>query len=246
MLDGDLTLDLALRIVLAIALGGAIGLERQWGVPRATGIRTNALVAVGSALFVIVGADGLAGGLGADPSRVAAQVVSGIGFLGAGVIIRDGLNIRGLTTAATLWCAAAVGSLAGAGLPWLALIGATAVVGTNVLLRPLGRLVNRRTQNSFDGDTDDEDNVMHVFSVEATTNERSEQRIRALMLGEISRPDIVLRSLRVTTKSGARLLIRAVVSVSSDVETLEEAVARIAMDPEVSSSRWREVVDPYE
>lgn len=245
MLDGILTLDLALRILLAIALGGAIGLERQWGVPRATGIRTNALVAVGSALFVIVGADGLSGGVGADPTRVAAQIVSGIGFLGAGVIIRDGFNIRGLTTAATLWCAAAVGSLAGAGLPWLALIGATAVVGTNVLLRPLGKLVNRRTQNSFDGDTDD-DISMHVYSVEATTNERSEQRIRALLLGEISRPDIVLRSLRVTTKSGARLLIRAVVSVPSDVEALEEAVARIAMDPEVSSSRWREVADPFE
>jgi putative Mg2+ transporter-C (MgtC) family protein len=102
--DPGVILDLTFRIFVAIALGAAIGLERQWRL-RTAGIRTNALVSVGAALFVIVGAVGL-GGPNADPTRVAAQVVSGIGFLGAGVILRDGFNIRGLTTAATLLCAA--------------------------------------------------------------------------------------------------------------------------------------------
>jgi putative Mg2+ transporter-C (MgtC) family protein len=83
----------------------------------------------------------------ADPTRVAAQIVSGIGFLGAGVILRDGLNVRRLNTAATLWCSAAVGSLAGAGLYVIALAGTAVIVGVNVLLRPPGRVVDRRPEN---------------------------------------------------------------------------------------------------
>jgi putative Mg2+ transporter-C (MgtC) family protein len=98
----DVLLDMLFRVATAIVLGASIGLERQWRL-RTAGIRTNALVSVGAALFVIVGAVGLGHDAGADPTRVAAQVVSGIGFLGAGIILRDGLNIRGLTTAATLW-----------------------------------------------------------------------------------------------------------------------------------------------
>lgn len=157
MSDPLVIADLSFRVLLAVVLGAAIGLERQLGI-RATGIRTNALVSAGAALFVIVGAgDALASGPSADPTRVAAQVVSGIGFLGAGVIIRDGLNVRGLTTAATLWCAAAVGSLAGAGVPWMASIGAVAILSTNVLLRPLGRMVNRRSRPSEILQDDDDD-----------------------------------------------------------------------------------------
>src|SRR6478672_1946527 len=112
------TVEMLLRLGAGIGLGTVIGLERQYRA-RLAGLRTNALVAVGATLFVLLSAHGF-GGLttsgDADPTRVAAQIVSGIGFLGAGVIMRDGLNVRGLNTAATLWCSAAVGSLAGAGL----------------------------------------------------------------------------------------------------------------------------------
>jgi putative Mg2+ transporter-C (MgtC) family protein len=110
-----------LRVAVAAALGGAVGLERELR-EREAGFRTHMLVAVGSALFTLVSAYGfrefLVGGgavIRADPTRIAAQIVTGIGFLGAGAIIRQGLSIRGLTTAATLWVVAAIGLAAGAG-----------------------------------------------------------------------------------------------------------------------------------
>jgi len=103
----------ALGMGKACAVGAAIGFERQWR-QRLAGLRTNTLVALGAASLVVF--DGLFSG-GTASTRVAAQVVSGIGFLGAGIIFREGLNVRGLNTAATLWCSAAVGVLAGGGEP---------------------------------------------------------------------------------------------------------------------------------
>jgi putative Mg2+ transporter-C (MgtC) family protein len=99
----------ALNLAAAFVLGSLIGAERQWR-QRMAGLRTNALVATGAALFVILGMP-----TPDNAMRVAAQVVSGIGFLGAGVIMREGLTVRGLNTAATLWCSAAVGTLSGSG-----------------------------------------------------------------------------------------------------------------------------------
>lgn len=95
-------LDCTVRIVLGTALGALIGLERQLRA-RSAGIRTNALVALGSTLFVLVSEMAVAGGSSGDPTRVAAQVASGIGFLGAGVILKHGASVSGLNTAATLW-----------------------------------------------------------------------------------------------------------------------------------------------
>src|SRR4051812_44253434 len=122
-----------LRLSLAAALGGAVGFERELR-EREAGLRTHMLVAVGSALFTIVSAYGfhefLTSGqsvVRADPTRIAAQIVTGIGFLGAGAIIRQGLSVRGLTTAATLWVVAAIGMASGAGYYSAAFI-TTAVV----------------------------------------------------------------------------------------------------------------------
>ncbi|MER3554881.1 MAG: magnesium transporter [Meiothermus sp.] len=125
--------EFTLRLVVALALGAAIGFERSRRQGLA-GIRTNALVACGAAQFVM-----LSGLMGAgDPTRIAAQVVSGVGFLGAGVILRDGgISVRGLNTAATLWGAAAVGSLSGAGFILYALPGTLAIVFANLVLRGL-------------------------------------------------------------------------------------------------------------
>src|SRR3954467_1495431 len=102
-----------LRLGVAAVLGGAIGAERELR-ERAAGLRTHAVVCVGSALFTLVSAYGFAEFRVVDPTRIAAQIVSGIGFLGAGAIIRQGLSVRGLTTAATLWLVAAIGMAAGA------------------------------------------------------------------------------------------------------------------------------------
>lgn len=136
------TVEMLLRLGAGVGLGTVIGFERQYRA-RMAGLRTNALVAGGATLFVLLSAHGFSGD-SADPTRVAAQIVSGIGFLGGGVILREGLTVRGLNTAATLWCAAAVGSLAGAGLYEAAVAGASVVVAVNTVLRPIGRVVDRR------------------------------------------------------------------------------------------------------
>jgi putative Mg2+ transporter-C (MgtC) family protein len=132
--------DTLLRLGIAAALGGAIGFERELD-EKAAGLRTHMLVSLGAALFTMVGAYGfhdfLTGGAAvvrADPGRIAAQVVTGIGFLGAGVIFRQGFTIRGLTTAASLWVVAAIGMAAGAGF-WEGAVIAT--VAGLISLRPL-------------------------------------------------------------------------------------------------------------
>ncbi len=134
-------LDLFLRVGLAVLLGVAIGLERQWR-SRMAGLQTMALVSMGSALFTIMGAyDFPSQG---DRNRVAAQIVTGIGFLGAGVIVKEGMTVAGLNTAATLWATGAVGALCGVWMWREAVVGAVLVVIGNGLLYPLARWIDKR------------------------------------------------------------------------------------------------------
>lgn len=128
-----------LRLILACVLGGMIGLERDLH-GRNAGIRTNMLVCVGSALFTIVSISVQ----GADPSRIAAQIVCGIGFLGAGAILKDGFNIRGLTTAAYMWFIAAVGISCGLGQWVLSSVGAIGVLGLTISVKCMERMLPRR------------------------------------------------------------------------------------------------------
>jgi putative Mg2+ transporter-C (MgtC) family protein len=135
-LDPHLTwLEALARIAVAAGLGGVVGVERELD-EKAAGLRTHMLVSVGSALFTLVGAYGFSDfpSRTIDPTRVAAQVVTGIGFLGAGLIFRQGFTIRGLTTAASLWLVAAIGMAAGAGF-WKGAVIATIVA--LISLRPL-------------------------------------------------------------------------------------------------------------
>ena len=132
------TLDVLLRLGLAALLTGAIGAERELR-ERSAGLRTYMLVGVGSALFTLVSAYAWSdfvqtGEARIDPTRIAAQIVTGVGFLGAGAILRQGLSVRGLTTAAGLWAAAAIGMAAAAGF-WVAAVATTAIV--MVALAPL-------------------------------------------------------------------------------------------------------------
>jgi putative Mg2+ transporter-C (MgtC) family protein len=147
--------DVAIRLFAAAALGGAIGLEREVR-EREAGLRTHLLVSVGAALFTLVSAYGWSdftfsarSGVTFDPTRIAAQIVTGIGFLGAGAIIRQGLSVRGLTTAATLWLAAAIGMASGAGY-WEAAVIAT--VGAIITLWPLRIVAHRMMKYLRPGD----------------------------------------------------------------------------------------------
>ncbi|MGH2406806.1 MAG: MgtC/SapB family protein [Candidatus Limnocylindrales bacterium] len=141
MPSGDFAfqLDLVLRLLAAALLGAAVGLEREFH-DHPAGTRTHLLVAMGAALFTVLSAHGFGGpGVNVDPTRIAAQIVTGIGFLGAGAIIHYGTSVRGLTTAASLWATAAIGLAAGAGLYLLAAITTAVVV---VSLGPLNRIVS--------------------------------------------------------------------------------------------------------
>jgi putative Mg2+ transporter-C (MgtC) family protein len=142
VIDIATQLDLSARIIVAAILGAIIGLEREiHGHP--AGIRTHILVALGSAIFTVLSIQGfgsVAPGTTFDPTRIAAQIVTGIGFLGAGAILKDGTIIRGLTTAASLWATAAVGLAAGAGDDVIAGVGAILIV---VSLWPLQTLIER-------------------------------------------------------------------------------------------------------
>jgi putative Mg2+ transporter-C (MgtC) family protein len=141
MLDLTTQLDFAARLIVAAALGGLIGAEREiHGHP--AGIRTHMLVALGSALFTVLSIHGFGQGPGSgiDPTRIAAQIVTGIGFLGAGAILKDGVVIRGLTTAASLWATAAVGLATGAGEYVIALVSAAVIL---VSLWPINALAER-------------------------------------------------------------------------------------------------------
>lgn len=133
-------LDTLVSLLTAFGLGAAIGLERQVR-QRTAGLRTNTLVAVGAAAFVVL-ADRLEGPSGAV--RVIAYVVSGVGFLGAGAIMKEGANVTGLNTAATLWGSAAVGACAGSHLVAEAVLAALFVLASNTLLRPVANRINRR------------------------------------------------------------------------------------------------------
>ena len=136
--DLDALINSAICLAAAFVFGALIGAERQYR-QRSAGLRTNALVAVGAAAFVDFGLR--IGGLAS--TQVMANVVSGIGFLGAGAIMKEGLNIRGLNTAATLWCSAAVGAGSGAGLVIESAMLTGFVIAGNTLLRPLVNRINR-------------------------------------------------------------------------------------------------------
>ena len=130
------------RLLLAAVLGGAIGAERELS-DQAAGLRTHMLLTIGACLFTLISAYGFGSGIGTDPSRLAAQIVTGIGFLGGGAIVRHGLTVKGLTTAASIWATASVGVAIGAGSYVLGIGGTVLVVGTLFGLRRVSNLLQR-------------------------------------------------------------------------------------------------------
>ncbi|CAM4520259.1 MgtC/SapB family protein [Nocardia ninae] len=224
------TVEMILRLLAGVGLGAAIGFERQYRA-RMAGLRTNALVAAGATLFVLLSAHGFSGGT-ADPTRVAAQIVSGIGFLGAGVIIRDGLNVRGLNTAATLWCAAAVGALAGAGMFSTAAAGTVAVIVVNVALRAAGRAVDKQPEAGHEQPAS--------YEFVAVTNDDNEAHVRALLVQALTRTDFQLISISsANTGTPGRVEVRAeLFGDQRDDRQMETAVSRLSLEPSVTSVGW--------
>lgn len=158
--------DFMVRMLCAFLTGAAIGVERQYKQHNA-GLRTNILVSIGAAAFTVISYS-LTTGSG-DPSRVAAQIVSGIGFIGGGLILKDGFNVRGLNTAATIWCSAACGTLSGVGMYTEAFILVGCVLVTHCLLRPLCRFWERRLSGS------------NTYSIKVECKEEMLEKVRQLI-----------------------------------------------------------------
>ena len=228
------TIEFLTRLAVGLGCGALIGAERQWRA-RMAGLRTNALVAAGATLFVLY--SDINGS--ANSTQVAAYVVSGIGFLGGGVILRDGFNVRGLNTAATLWCSAAVGVLAASGHLAFAFIGTVTVLAVHVIGRPLGRLIDHDNPA-------EEDEDLQPYLLDITCRPKSEPTIRALIVNATSGTGIILRGIDTTrtvepneTKLTAHLLL------SGDAATsLEQLVSRLSLEPGIHTMHWHTAEDP--
>ena len=208
-------------------LGTLIGLERQWR-QRSAGLRTNVLVAVGAAAFSDLGIRllGAEGG-----TRIISYVVSGIGFLGAGVILKDGTNIRGLNTAATLWCSAAVGTLSGSGLSAEAATLAGFVLAGNTLLRPLVNWVNRRPINS--------DVTEAKYAVHVVCHPRDVSDVRDLLDAELDRASYPIREVETLSDNDDQVELAAILvpSTAADAE-LDAVVEALEASLLVLSATW--------
>ena len=216
-----------LALAVAFLLGTGIGFERQWR-QRNAGLRTNVLVAVGAAAFSDLGLR-LSGADGAV--RIIAYVVSGIGFLGAGVILKDNGGIRGLNTAATLWCSAAVGTFSGAGLPLEAIAVTAFVLAGNTLLRPLVNWVNRRPF--------DEASTEAQYRVLATCDRTNVAEVRDLLDDLLSRANYPVREIEALWESSNEVELAAkLVPTSADPDELDHVVAELAASSLVRSATW--------
>ncbi len=217
-----------LNLLTALGLGVMIGIERQWR-QRAAGLRTNALVSLGSAAFVALTT--LVEGEN-SPTRIAAQVASGIGFLGAGVIIREGAGVRGLNTAATLWGAASVGVLAGSGYLIAATIAALLVLISNILLRPIARRIDQIGEGANE--------LERVYHLRLLCLPDNELHLRALMVQILSASPLILRGLHSEDiEGGARVRVEAELIANTPAHsTLEEVVARLSLESGVSAVSW--------
>ena len=222
-----------LNLGAAVLLGVAIGLERQFR-QHPTGMRTNALVCVGAALFVsltrLIRDSGLEGG---DPTRIASYVVSGIGFLGGGVILREGLTVRGMSTAATLWCTAAVGAAAGAGFPLHAAVGTAVVLALHLGLRPVGRWIDASTRKTTD--------VEISYRIRVACERRQEAVVRNILLRHInSHPTMTVQGISTQDADQPDLVavVADVFSTSRNDKAMQDLMSRINIEPGVAAVRW--------
>ncbi|MFI9270271.1 MgtC/SapB family protein [Kitasatospora sp. NPDC052896] len=230
------TIDFLTRLGVGVGCGALIGVERQWRA-RMAGLRTNALVAAGATLFVLYSEAVV------DPgslTRVASYVVSGIGFLGGGVILRDGASVRGLNTAATLWCSAAVGVMAASGHLMFAVLGTLAVLAVHLVLRPAGRLIDRVPQ-------DDPDVEGVRASVHLLCQRKAETQVRALLLQAIGTAGLTPTGLRAKRQGEDSTLLRATVAITGDpARALEQLITRLSLEPGVRDLHWHLVEEMQE
>lgn len=217
-------------LILALLLGCIIGAERQWH-HRTAGLKTNALVSLGTASFIALGhsftsEDAMA--------RIAAQIISGIGFLGAGVILREGLNVRGLNTAATLWCSSAVGALVAMGATPIAYAATALILFINLGLQPLVERINRQPNR----DTLRETRYEIILSCRQKTE--TAQATRRMLLARIADLAVGFDSLSsgwVAETGMIDIILRLRLPRRND-QAIEDLIAPFLANPDIVTARW--------
>ena len=220
-------LDTLVSLFIAFIFGTLIGAERQYR-QRSAGLRTNVLVAVGAAAFVDL-AERLTGADGAV--RVIAYVVSGIGFLGAGAIMKEGMNVRGLNTAATLWASAAVGACAGADMVAQSAAVTVFVLAGNTLLRPLVNAIDRIPLNEAASEA--------IYEIIVTTNSAHAAEIRERLSETLDAASYPIRETRVVYRSDDNVEVAAeLVALAAEPHELDAVVAALTKTAGVSHVTW--------
>lgn len=224
----------SIRLLLAVVLGLIIGFERQWTRHQA-GILTNIIVCIGAYAYTSISF--LTGAENVDPTRVASQVVCGIGFLGAGLIIRDGAHIRGLSTAATIWSTAAVGILCTVDNILYPVIVATAIVILNIVLKPLSIKVDKLRQYNEKVKNETE----HIYKISIKCTENRENEIRSHLIKIIrDKSGVLLHNLESNDDDEGNVKIRAYISTAGESNDLVESVlAHIGKDDGIISAGWK-------
>jgi putative Mg2+ transporter-C (MgtC) family protein len=223
-----------LYVVAAMTLGAVIGIERQWRNSVA-GLRTNTLVAVGSAMFVLIGVMS-----GIADTRIAAQIVSGIGFIGGGAILREGLTIKGVNTAATLWCSAGVGALCGSGLLREAAFATGVILFANLVLRRITYRMRSEIKLRADAETH--------YLLQLICRAVDENRLRKVLVDAVENVSLLIRSLHSNAVEPAGMMsIRSVIESSTKQDhLLEKIVGQLCLDGTVNSISWEVVNQPGE
>ena len=214
------------NLLAAMLLGALIGAERQWR-QRMAGLRTNALVATGAAVFILSSMSASPD----SPGRIAAQIVSGIGFLGAGVIMREGMNVRGLNTAATLWCSAGIGVLCGLGQFWNAAVATLIILCANILLREAAQRINQ-----YPGAADEEKR----YVLKVTCRNDNESAVRLLLLSVSKEFALSVQGLGSSSldESGYKEIHAEVISGADSLKTLDLIMSKIGVNEIITSARW--------
>lgn len=218
--------DFAFRLVLAISLGFLIGLERQL-TGHIAGIRINTLVCLGTSIFVLFSIVMDA----SDSTRIAAQIVTGVGFLCSGIIFKDGVNVRGLNTAATIWCTAAVGVLASSGKTHFALAAAFTVLLANIIFKGVAAKI--KPLDIYD-DSD------KYYKISLRCLEKKELCIRAILMNHIKNTRLVLMDLESEDTSLDKVEIQAMLLCTgkrSD-DIVENLIKKMSMEDGVSKVGW--------
>ncbi len=217
----------------ALLAGVAIGLERQYNQHPA-GLRTNVLVSVGAALFVSLSQ--LVGDVN-SPTPIASYVVSGIGFLGGGVILREGFTVKGLNTAATLWCSAAVGVLCGSGFPIHAATGTAFVLVVNLGLRPLARRIDSLRKA---------DDLETIYRLRVICAERDEAVVRSIVLRHVNgNAGMTVRSVssQDDLEGGGSIVVAEVLTTGLKDRLISEVMSRLNIEPGVKSVKWEKALN---